>query len=212
MIAPKPGSLPYRLLETVVRAPGEYRVAELWPTLLPLPPEWRRTTPYRLPGQSVVAAGKVYAAWHRDREVLIRDRVKALTRQAGRLTDAGFLEPLQPPRLSDRFTARLEAAGGTDAAIAALVMAAHPLWERDRRDRGDGGVSAAVIDIVRAVERSPVSMRGASGHRQRVYRDLVGLGVIEAPAERWPTSRGVAWIARGGRREAAVAEDVACQA
>lgn len=99
-----------------------------------------------------------------------------------RLTSAGFVEPLRPPRVAPWFATRADRDGVVDA-LAALVRHDHPPQT--------AATLASWARMVDEVRKSPGSWRPrGSGAAQETYRALVGLGVIESPAQRWATPEG----------------------
>jgi hypothetical protein len=181
MIAVRPGRRAYDVLRLIVDSPGEHTAATLVDALDPAP---RRTVPFTRDDPPSRWAAMV--AEHR------RASCARMARLLGKLVEQGLIAKVMPPRLSPEFLA-MAAIGGAERAL----FHAHPAFPARPKDLLHGH-----LEMVRQVEELPGSARdllGArpSGARQRVYRELIGWGVVVAPQQRWPTEAGVALI-RGG--------------
>lgn len=120
------------------------------------------------------------------RDLHTQEARRRVTAVLSDLTRGGYVEARRPPSVAAWFVARMERHGITEALLG-LVR-----WEME--------LSAATVTawaaMVEAAMQSPGVWRpGATGAQQETYAALVELGVIEAPAQRWPTERAREWAA-----------------
>ena len=133
-------------------------------------------------------------AWVRRREAWRADQAARCSRMLGKLVERGFVEPRGCVRLRPSFRRSMEARAEVDpdGALAWALEREHPAWPGRVPDlRGHLGMVLAVA----GGESAPLTVRdvlGASpsGHRQRVWADLVAWGVVVHPDHRRLTARG----------------------
>lgn len=185
MISPHPDSLAGQILARLA-ALGGADVERLTDDLYPRP---------RLTDSRAYPAWRVdLARWEAGRG----HRRAGVSRQLGRLQEAGLVERQGPPRIADgvldpmtaAWLRRLRAAARLDA----LLDGAD-----DYEPGGDttplpGAVALDIVARIRAGAATVAEAVPANGHGREVYEELVALDVVVPPSMRRVTARGVAVV------------------
>ena len=182
--APRPGSDAWRVLELVVRHPGQLDAEAIGQRL------WRPRLTSTADYLRVRAATRAGApTWSRAAGVLL-----------GRLTAAGYVLPVQPPELA-------ETAWSPDPSLEVGTMA----WalavtcsqiEREQDGRADGAelanASRLLSDLVQRGPRTVAAWAGASpsGATKRAMHALYEAGLVVPGCFRRPTAKGEALVER----------------
>lgn len=137
-------------------------------------------------------------AWVRRREAWRADQAARCSRMLGKLVERGFVEPRGCVRLRPSFARAWtdRSALDPDGALAWALEREHPAWPARVPDlRGHLGMVLAVA----GGESAPLTVRDVlgeqpSGHRKRVWADLVAWGVVVHPDHRRLTAAGWARV------------------
>lgn len=212
MIAPpKPGTPAFRILALLVATPrmtaGEL-AAEVFPVRMP-------RCPYAGPANT---AG--VTRWREEYAAAERAAVARATRLLGRLQEAGYVEPLGPPRLAEWVEPAIRTAAARlqrdwrNLAESLDGPATLTPEEADRRavlavirrrasSREAVAWHARIVAALR-VDNPPGSVRALMGPRpggqaNRAYRRLDEMGILVTPSQRVATVVGEAHLAKYAR-------------
>jgi hypothetical protein len=210
MITIRPDTEAGTVLALIVQSPGELDADAIGHILWPAPK--RQGPPLFWPGGS--RAGEVYKAWlasiqgQRQQSEHWRSRkAEKASRFIGRLQEAGLVEPMRPPALSEWWL-NLVVDMGKEAALGRLAALERACADDVETSEAEETQEVKerheqLLALIAKVEKGPRStsdLLGASpsGAQKLAYKRLVMLGILVPPSYRWPTKAGRDFLSKVG--------------